>query len=445
MCIDQDNVNERNHQVRLMGSIYSHAKLVYIWLGNSVANEAVSTSPLPAHFGRQVQLWSMNPSLSRKLGLQVGNTLSSRVSIMPYWTRAWIIQENLLARERQVLFEDLTLSWDTFRGLVLEASPVASLKAFLDFPKSFSSLTEVYNTFGHKECSEPLDRLYAMIGLQPSGKTFAIDYKCSLPVAAVNIISYCAAEICGSQDGSDQASIDGLVSLTMLSETITTMFRTEAMSGNASYGLDINELPGMSYFTGITMTSMINREQLGMGNGVVTDQDEIVSAAPPYAVGKPAWARYQMPGFHETDLNVNCRLQQTSKWQTSDRWGLEWAIGLILRRNSHDASSYVIVGRAAAHDSVGWAIERYADAGLPKVDVRLQRSEPVPGTVQNTLEWYIAEMDFHDVRPLLIIFGLPLSHEMRMATMQVISQDAQNPAYLPEDIKYGKWTAGPGV
>lgn len=33
ICIDQSNLRERNHQVRLMGSIYEHAHTVFIWLG----------------------------------------------------------------------------------------------------------------------------------------------------------------------------------------------------------------------------------------------------------------------------------------------------------------------------------------------------------------------------------------------------------------------------
>ena len=33
VCIDQSSMDERNHQVRLMGDIYSNSKRVIIWLG----------------------------------------------------------------------------------------------------------------------------------------------------------------------------------------------------------------------------------------------------------------------------------------------------------------------------------------------------------------------------------------------------------------------------
>ncbi|KAF2633929.1 HET-domain-containing protein [Macroventuria anomochaeta] len=35
LCIDQDNVDERNHQVQQMGEIFSCAQQVFAWLGNN--------------------------------------------------------------------------------------------------------------------------------------------------------------------------------------------------------------------------------------------------------------------------------------------------------------------------------------------------------------------------------------------------------------------------
>ncbi|OAL43075.1 heterokaryon incompatibility, partial [Pyrenochaeta sp. DS3sAY3a] len=34
LCIDQQNTQERNHQVQQMGNIYSRAKTVLLWLGD---------------------------------------------------------------------------------------------------------------------------------------------------------------------------------------------------------------------------------------------------------------------------------------------------------------------------------------------------------------------------------------------------------------------------
>ncbi|EAT86265.1 hypothetical protein SNOG_06434 [Parastagonospora nodorum SN15] len=40
ICIDQDNVEERNEQIKLMATIYSSAKRVLVWLGHSQDAEA---------------------------------------------------------------------------------------------------------------------------------------------------------------------------------------------------------------------------------------------------------------------------------------------------------------------------------------------------------------------------------------------------------------------
>lgn len=40
ICIDQTNIQERNAQVQLMGSIYSSAPVVFVWLGNDEGDHA---------------------------------------------------------------------------------------------------------------------------------------------------------------------------------------------------------------------------------------------------------------------------------------------------------------------------------------------------------------------------------------------------------------------
>ncbi len=49
LCINQDNIQERNHQVAFMGHIYRHATVVLIWLGNEISNaewRVPSSNPL---------------------------------------------------------------------------------------------------------------------------------------------------------------------------------------------------------------------------------------------------------------------------------------------------------------------------------------------------------------------------------------------------------------
>jgi hypothetical protein len=56
LCINQANVSERNHQVHLMGRIYSSATTVVIWLasGDEADVEAIQRITSPEHWNLQM-------------------------------------------------------------------------------------------------------------------------------------------------------------------------------------------------------------------------------------------------------------------------------------------------------------------------------------------------------------------------------------------------------
>lgn len=99
-CIDQQNIHERNHQVTQMGMIYQQATRVIIWLGSSDAesklafeilsspaewtelNKALNAQDLVKRPGQDSKLKAMSSFLGRD-----------------YWTRLWIIQEFVIARD----------------------------------------------------------------------------------------------------------------------------------------------------------------------------------------------------------------------------------------------------------------------------------------------------------------------------------------------------------
>ncbi|KAN0090416.1 HET domain containing protein [Hyaloscypha variabilis] len=87
ICIDQDDVTEKGHQVRLMGDIYRKADEVIAWLGFEGRNDKLEeiTSTLGA----------ANPT-QKKLtydGAAIYTILQSN-----WWTRRWTVQES---RSRQ--------------------------------------------------------------------------------------------------------------------------------------------------------------------------------------------------------------------------------------------------------------------------------------------------------------------------------------------------------
>jgi sulfur relay (sulfurtransferase) DsrC/TusE family protein len=59
ICIDQNSKNERNHQVRLMGEIYSTAKRFIIWLGEGTTDSDFLMSFLKNYY----RIWKYLPAL----------------------------------------------------------------------------------------------------------------------------------------------------------------------------------------------------------------------------------------------------------------------------------------------------------------------------------------------------------------------------------------------
>ncbi|KAI0534226.1 heterokaryon incompatibility protein-domain-containing protein, partial [Xylaria digitata] len=171
LCINQEDLNEKAHQVALMGDIYHSAAQVVAWLGDEddYTQLAIQTieeigAAMPAEFslgGVPCQTWlNAFPHVwSREEGLAdkvFSRPLEAVENFMkrPYWSRSWIVQEIVLAR-RDPLFmigsrvltygvlEKLMFLWDG----ILESSaiPYESRLAILGTlsPKG-NSLSSIY-------------------------------------------------------------------------------------------------------------------------------------------------------------------------------------------------------------------------------------------------------------------------------------------------------------
>lgn len=98
ICIDQENILERGHQVALMGEIYSNTQLVISWLGASDEKYADGLDYASEIFGKnppEVVLSKIDPDLPK---LEQICTLFEH----EYWTRAWIFQEVVLPKQAEL-------------------------------------------------------------------------------------------------------------------------------------------------------------------------------------------------------------------------------------------------------------------------------------------------------------------------------------------------------
>ncbi|KAF9869712.1 hypothetical protein CkaCkLH20_12755 [Colletotrichum karsti] len=133
ICIDQDGTNgnaEKNHQVQMMGEIYSTAEQTIVWLGDDADGRAARAfdlldeinSFLPSDWRLEVPFHryvadAVHPADYRGWILYAIDTLS--VFFEKSWFhRIWIIQEVVKAKKAEVVIGHRGICFDTFQGLI---------------------------------------------------------------------------------------------------------------------------------------------------------------------------------------------------------------------------------------------------------------------------------------------------------------------------------------
>ena len=136
LCINQNDISERNHQVRLMGDIYRCAEAVLVWLGSAADD---SDRVFAVHLWRSEDLAELaqlktccTEDPARLNNRHTPKTeypkdrdgeinwienwkVMSRLCRREYWSRLWIIQELILAKEIYLLCGNSWACWAYFQ------------------------------------------------------------------------------------------------------------------------------------------------------------------------------------------------------------------------------------------------------------------------------------------------------------------------------------------
>lgn len=102
ICIDQNNVEERDQQVSIMADIFRSAESVYVWLGRGDEDTSYAIEHIRDH----------NPQT-----IFVPITFSQGVEKLfhaSYWTQRWVIQEFALADNLVIACGKQRTTWDQF-------------------------------------------------------------------------------------------------------------------------------------------------------------------------------------------------------------------------------------------------------------------------------------------------------------------------------------------
>lgn len=178
ICIDQNNVGERNHQVNVMKRIFSNASSVIVWLGETPPKDpTVEDLILTYNFVRLE-----NPEtniLSYPKDSLVG---LRQLFSWPWWKRVWIVQEVVAANEIVVRYGGRFIPWSFFvhvcqaiQASEFRAHPRAHILRTCGYRKfmaldNFRShgamlLIRLLQCTRDYSATDPRDKIYAMLGI----------------------------------------------------------------------------------------------------------------------------------------------------------------------------------------------------------------------------------------------------------------------------------------
>jgi hypothetical protein len=194
LCIDQGNVQERNHQVSLMGKIYSNAQTVLVWLGeqHNDSNLAVDfISEVSSLSSRQNASDSFSPYIYRGDGKYQVSAWKAIDFLFrrSYWERTWVIQEIQLARNVHIYCGDHAFDWLAgsaffdfvhqsrdqhlqtepqtlpMKQRVLQSPAVQLLDSTRLFQKRAMTLKHLLYHYENSKCRESRDKIYGLLTL----------------------------------------------------------------------------------------------------------------------------------------------------------------------------------------------------------------------------------------------------------------------------------------
>lgn len=211
ICVNQNDIPERNQQVKFMNHIFKTARPVFGWLGEDVGISVDAICPdfvddlRRFDFARFDDLikqynkkdWQHTDTLpplddqefkSKVIQLCSATTLLCQSH---YWDRIWIVQEVLVAHDLILCYAGQRLSWTELRSWSSHMTPtqvwpspniasrthkvigkcsIAINRRLGDFARHHRACEDDYlhgiiARYGGRECSDVRDKVYALLGL----------------------------------------------------------------------------------------------------------------------------------------------------------------------------------------------------------------------------------------------------------------------------------------
>jgi hypothetical protein len=196
ICINQRNLSERASQVSMMGQIYTNADMVAVWLSYD------RLPSLPSSVQRLDAPYEIASSIDGGVRTLVGRD---------YWSRVWVIQEFMLARQQYIFWNGYHMTWATMKAAIPISirhvkpytttllpflgtmPPCALVRASTDSERPY--LHELLKRHQYTHCHDPRDRVFSMLSLVPEReraqlRKFFPDYTMSVKEVAIILLAH---------------------------------------------------------------------------------------------------------------------------------------------------------------------------------------------------------------------------------------------------------------
>lgn len=161
VCIDQCMIAEKTHQVKLMGTIYMHAKRVLVWLGTDPEGVAFETFKTVKTIKTIINTSSLPQSIEDQRAALL--TVATR----EWFTRVWIVQELRLGSCPLILWGAHHMEFKEFERRLQH---VFTCRIHLDhrwilMRGLLVDIFQLMSWLRPMRCSDERDRVYAIQGL----------------------------------------------------------------------------------------------------------------------------------------------------------------------------------------------------------------------------------------------------------------------------------------
>jgi hypothetical protein len=193
ICINQSDIPERNAQVRLMDSVYSHAQQTIVWLGE-VSNDSDLALDFVPVINSALDSLRKSGGVTEKLLLEITATdydspqwqALGRLLARPWFQRTWVIQEVALSQVVNIACGDKTISWHALGSMVdfllewrlahlLANSPSSQqLTSGVSLLWSMQNIRSQLKTYGRRWISEVLFETMGFLSTDPRDRFFGV-------------------------------------------------------------------------------------------------------------------------------------------------------------------------------------------------------------------------------------------------------------------------------